>query len=493
MWFGLGRPGGLLRWRDGRFEEIAGAPAGTIEALYRDRSGRVWMASTESGLGRIDQPADAVPAVRVYNRSHGLASNEVWSLTEDRQGRIYAGTARGIDRLDSETGRITHYTHANGLNGDIRAAHCDRNGDLWFLSNRGLFRLRPGTDAPRRVLPVKIMNIRVAGAPHAISQLGEVKVMPAKFEWRRNSVEIEFSAIDFQAPDQVRYQFELWSAPSPASTVHFSNLAAGHYEFFVRAINAEGLPSAAPASFAFTIEPPLWRRWWFEAILAGVLMGLSYLWYGFRLNRQLALERVRSHIATDLHDDIGASLSRIAVVSEVVKERVTAADGDSRRMLADVAETSRALVDGMSDIVWSIDPRRDHLADVVARLRAFGSDVLEPRGIRWACEDNSGDARQNLSPDQRRQFYLIFKEAIHNIARHSSAANVVLRIGVRDNYLSGEIEDDGCGIPSGPRAGLGLDSMRARAGRLGGRFEIHSRHEGGTRVTLRFPLKTRNA
>jgi signal transduction histidine kinase len=206
------------------------------------------------------------------------------------------------------------------------------------------------------------------------------------------------------------------------------------------------------------------------------------------MERQLALERVRSRIATDLHDDIGASLSRIAVMSEAVKNRVSPEDSDSKRMLAEMAESSRLLVGGMSDIVWSIDPRRDHLGDVVSRLRAFGSDVLEPRGIRWVCEGPSDPLDQTLSPDQRRELYLLFKEAIHNIARHSQARNVFLRITREDSRLSAHIEDDGRGVPFGAKSGLGFASMQGRAARLGGELRIDGRPEGGTRAALSFPL-----
>jgi signal transduction histidine kinase len=404
-----------------------------------------------------------------------------------------------VDRLDPASGHIVHYSRADGLKGDIRGATCDRRGDLWFLSNSGLFRLRTGTDSTRRALPARIMNIRVAGAPYAISEIGETTAAPAEFAWYRNSVQIDFSANDIQSLETPRYQFRLpggqedWSDPSPNSTVYFSSLAPGRYRFFVRAINSDGQASPAPASFAFTIAPPPWRRWWFQTIAAAVAIGLILLWHRISLDRHLALERVRSGIATDLHDDIGASLSRIAVVSEATRERVSATDVDSRRMLADIADTSRTLVDGMSDIVWSIDPRRDNLGDVVARLRAFGSDVLESRGMRWTCEGSAIDARQELSPDQRRQVYLIFKEAIHNIARHSGAGNVTLRIHVRGNRVFGEIKDDGRGIPSDSAGGLGLSSMRARAERLGGVFKIDDRPGGGTRITLAFPLKPGNA
>jgi signal transduction histidine kinase len=228
-------------------------------------------------------------------------------------------------------------------------------------------------------------------------------------------------------------------------------------------------------------------------VAAALLAGAVYLWHRNGMDRQLALERVRSRIATDLHDDIGASLARIAVMSEAVKDRVNAGDGDSQRMLANIAETSRSLVEGMGDIVWSIDPRHDNVCDVVARLRAFGSDVLETRGIRWTCEEDSSALKEELSPDQRRQLYLIFKEAIHNIARHSQAKSVVLRIQVRDNHLWGEIRDDGRGIRTDRQTGLGIGSMQARAAQLGGVFQIVASGEGGTQVILHFPLSAQKA
>jgi signal transduction histidine kinase len=181
--------------------------------------------------------------------------------------------------------------------------------------------------------------------------------------------------------------------------------------------------------------------------------------------------------------------ARIAVMTEIVKNRVDVTDSDSQQMLAGIADTSRGLVDGMSDIVWSIDPRRDHLGDVVSRLRAFGSDVLEARGIRWSCDGPSGALDQRLSLEQRRQFYLIFKEAIHNIARHSQARSVALRIAVYGDMVTCELEDDGRGISANGGEGLGIASMRRRASRLGGVFRIAARPEGGTATALHFRLR----
>lgn len=500
VWFGLRQSGPLVCWRDGHFAVVTGMLPGPVHALHVDRANRLWIASGQGGLGRIDHPGDDHSTVRAYTRTDGLSSNEVWCLAEDDSDRIYAGTARGVDRLDPATGLMEHYSSADGLvGGDIRAALRDRRGDLWFVSRLGASRLSPVRTSSARPPVARITAIRVLGNPRAISDLGEVGVGPLQFSSNRNSIQVDFSAVEYRAPAQLRYQFQLegsgqgWSDPGPMASVNYANLAPGRYRFMVRAINSEGLASPQPATFDFAIQPSLWRRWWFQTLAALALAGVAFGWHRIQLNRVLALERVRSGIAMDLHDDIGASLSRISVFSEVLKQRVSAADSESQRMLADMAETSRALVESMSDIVWSIDPRRDDVGDIVTRIRAFGSGILKGKGIRWILDAPPDSLARKLSAEQRRQVYLILKEAIHNVARHSHGQNASLRIRVEGNMLCSEIEDDGCGLTSNHRRGLGLESMRTRAARLGGMFEIAGRPAGGTCAVLRIPLKAKKA
>jgi ligand-binding sensor domain-containing protein/signal transduction histidine kinase len=494
IWIGLTSPGGLFRLRDNRFEPVAGIPEGSITALYPDQSHRLWIATLQAGLGRIDLPDADRPLARFYTRSQGLSANEVWSLTADREGRLYAGTYRGVDRLEPVTDRITHYSAADGLiPGDIRTALTDRNGNLWFLSKRGLSRLHPA-ERPHSKPIARITAIRIAGEPYPISELGETSIGPIEIPSSRNSVQVEYSAIDYGSPDDIRYEFRLegagraWSDPDPNPAVQFASLAPGRYRLLVRAFGGD-----AAAAFSFRITPPVWRSWWFEVAVVLSLTAAFALWQRSKLRRQLALERVRAGIALDLHDDIGASLSRIAMMSEALKTRVNASDGGSNDVLGQIADESRRLVGNMSDIVWSVDPRRDTMGDLVARLRSFGSDVLEPRGIRWAFDADEQALKHQLSPNQRRQLYLILKEAIHNIARHSAASHAVVHIGMEGNVVCCDIEDDGCGLKKGSHNGVGIHSMHVRAKQLGGFFEIKACPSGGTRGTLRFPLSKRSA
>ena len=193
----------------------------------------------------------------------------------------------------------------------------------------------------------------------------------------------------------------------------------------------------------------------------------------------------------DLHDDIGASLSRISVISEALKSRLQKGDEDVQRMLNDIAGSSRRLVKDMGDIVWSLDPRRDQMGELASRLRAFGSDLLETRGVEWAVEAPLEELHRRVPLDVRRQLYLVFKEGIHNIGKHSDAKKATLRLQLQDGHISGELTDDGCGIAPGRTQGSGVPSMRARVEQLAGSIEIAPAPDGGTRIHIIVPLVDR--
>jgi signal transduction histidine kinase len=264
----------------------------------------------------------------------------------------------------------------------------------------------------------------------------------------------------------------------------------------VRTVGADGTPNQTPAAVSFVILPPLWQRWWFLGLWLLALAGAAYAFYRYRLRRVLELERVRMRIATELHDDIGTSLSRIALLSEVVKQQTGALNLRTAQLLNDISDSARELLDSMSDIVWSIDPRRDDVEHVVARIRQFASDVLGARHIAWELQVAPEVEQLKLQPEPRRQLYLIYKEAINNIAKHARCRAVTLELSAADRQLKAVIHDDGCGfdvraletLPSEGYGGHGLGSMRARVQQLGGQFHLESAPGHGTRLTFQIPL-----
>jgi signal transduction histidine kinase len=186
----------------------------------------------------------------------------------------------------------------------------------------------------------------------------------------------------------------------------------------------------------------------------------------------------------------------MAIVTEVVKKQV-GTDPASIDRLSEIAETARGLVDSMSEIVWSIDPRHDDLRSVIVHLRQFASDVLEARGIKFDFNIAQDLESVKVAPEQRRHLFLILKEAINNISRHSNCNLASIAIHTRNNQLVAEIHDDGCGFdPSHDvtaqtdrRGGHGLENMRARARQLDGTLSLRSSPREGTRLTLNVPIR----
>ena len=511
LWIGL-HNGGLARVRNGRIEvfgEGEKVPGGFGQGLYGDKQGRLWVATSRGGV-RLEEPSAADPRVVPLFGAGMLSSDNLRCFVEDKFGRLYVGTARGVDRLDFETGRVKRFTTADGLiKSEVLVAFRDRAGALWFGTSEGLSRLFPAPEGGQiqSPPPVLIGGLRVAGVAQPVSSLGEMEVPQLTLGSEQGQVQVDFFGLSFRAGEDLRYQYMIeglgrdWSAPSEQRSVTAS-LSPGKYRFLVRAVSSDGTPSARPASVSLNILPPFWRRWWFLTLAALAVGFTVYTVERYRIRRVVELERVRTRIATDLHDDIGASLSQIAILSEVVSARV-GSDGDSpvREPLATIAGTSREMVDSMSDIVWAINPKRDRLSDLAQRMRLFASDILSARDIRirFSAPETSKDV--TVGADLRREIYLIFKETVNNLAKHSGATAAEIDFRLAGSRLVVSVSDNGKGFDSngasengdgGGRVsmgGHGLGSMRQRAEKLGGTYEVSSEAGRGTTVTLKVPIK----
>ncbi|MGH9760895.1 MAG: sensor histidine kinase, partial [Blastocatellia bacterium] len=502
LWIGhWGR--GLSRRSGNRFTlftEADGLPAGTIRAIFSDHSHRLWVASSLGGLARIDDSTAEHPHFTTYTTAQGLSSNDVWCITEDYLGRIYVGTSRGVDRLEPASGQIRHFTAADGLmRGKVTSAFRDHKGVLWFASNvHGLSRLVPTQDAPQTPPPILIRNLRIAGVAYPISQLGATALPALNLEAGQNQLNIDFVGLNFASGETLRYRYKLegadreWSPPTDQRSVNYANLAPGRYRFLVRAVNAEGLASAEPAALSFTILPPFWRRWWFltlAALLAGLVI---YAAHRQRVGRLLELERVRTRIATDLHDDIGANLSLIAMLSEVAGGHPHSDTGRMKDWFSTIAATSRDTVDAMSDIVWAVNPKRDQLRDLTQRMRRFADDIFGARDIELRFNAPEPDRDLKLGADLRREVFLIFKETINNMVRHSTCSTASIELQIDRGWLVLEMSDNGRGFdPERTQEGNGMASMRSRAKKLGGNLNVISLDGRGTSVTLRAPVDRR--
>ena len=253
-------------------------------------------------------------------------------------------------------------------------------------------------------------------------------------------------------------------------------------------MNSDGLVSPRPASVAFTILRPVWQRAWFLA-LAAIVVGLTvYALDRYRVARLLEMANMRTRIATDLHDDIGANLTRIALLSETA-QRVRDQEPGPGGSLSSIARIARESVASMSDIVWAINPARDSLRDLTRRMRQHAEEVFTLRDINLRFDAADSTDSLKLGVDVRRDLLLIFKEAVNNTARHSRCSAVEISLRADGSRLVLTVVDNGGGFdPSRESDGQGLTSMKRRADRLNGTFEITSVNGRGTTVMLAIPV-----
>jgi ligand-binding sensor domain-containing protein/two-component sensor histidine kinase len=496
IWIGFFE-GGIARYRNGRFTVFGaadGLPPGFVEQIYMDRSGQIWLAANGGGAIRVDEAQSDHPSFTGFTKSDGLASNVAHCITGDEWGRIYIGNDHGLDRLDPDTGRIKHYTTADGLAGnDVLVSFCDRTGRLWFGTTNGLSCLMPEQDRVQPP-PVYIGGLSVRGVAYRISELGQTELSGLDLGPDQNQLQVDLLSPAFALGETISFQYKLegadldWGPADLQRSVNYASLAPGSYRFRVRAVGSDGMVSDVPATIGFRILPPVWRRWWFvtpAAVLAAVLL---YSGYRFRVSRLVEIERVRTRIAADLHDDIGSSLSQIAVLSEVLRKQMPQDNPRLSKTLSAIARGSLSAVDSMSDIVWAVDPHKDHLLNLSQRMRRLASEVLPASNIELHFIAPPAEHDVRLGANVRREVFLIFKESLNNIVRHSGCARAEIELRVDRSRLFLRLSDDGKGFdPNSAGDGNGLRSMRRRAAALNGELELDTDNRSGTTIRLDIP------
>jgi signal transduction histidine kinase len=400
-----------------------------------------------------------------------------------------------VDRLDPKIGHIRHFSNANGLaHGVLRSAVRDHSGSLWFATTQGLSRLIPPEDRPPVRPRVFITDLRIGGGPYPISQTGETRLSRLELKPSQNQLQVDFVGLDYEPGEVLRYSYKLegadsdWNPPRAQHAVNYAALSGGKYRFLVKAVTSEGVESATPAEIDFTVLPPVWRRWWFLTLALAVAIALVFAAHRYRVTQMVNLERMRTTIATDLHDDIGASLSQIAILSEVARV------GRPSEPLERVATLARELVDSMSDIVWSIRSEPHGMDSLIRRMREFALDLLATQGIDFELKTPLTGDNVHLSLEARRQLFLMFKECIHNVARHSGCTAVKAELKVVDREISLTVADNGSGSnpaarPPGWTGGNGIPGMRRRAQSLGGSMQFVSKPGQGCTVDIHIPAR----
>ncbi len=461
----------------------------SVKAIREDSAGNLWLGTWGTGLYRRDHGTGTFTR---YTETDGLSNNFVKSVEIDRHGKIWVGTERGLTWLDPSRGSFRNFTQRDGLLGTFfysGASIRDGNGVLYFGGPGGLISFDPDSlRYNQSVPPVVITGFNVFDRPVPRFSPGGSS---GPFELRYDQVyfSFEFVALDFTDPPRNRYAYMLegfdrtWIDAGGRRFVSYTHLDPGAYTFRVRASNSDGLWNDEGASLALVITPAFWTTWWFRTAVAALLLLLSYGFYRARIRTILEVERLRQRIARDLHDDIGTNLSAIVLASEMAGHGETAVSPPPLAAFDEIRTIALLTQEHMRDIVWMLNPTNDSVGFLVARMREDAARLL--RNIPHTFRAPEGSSPVRIELGRKRNFFLVYKEALHNIVRHSGATAVDIEVTLTESDLAFSVRDNGKGFePETVVHGNGIDSMVERARQLGAGLRIESGPGKGTRITL---------
>ena len=517
LWIGTG--GGLRLLHEGRlraFGRREGLPGNSVRTLHRDTNGVLWI-GTGAGLARL-----SAGKLVAFTRAHGLPDEVISQILSDDLGNLWVGCNQGIFRVatrefeavaagDAVRVNAISYGRAEGMEslectgGFHPAGLKARDGKLWFSTVKGLVLVDPAAISINEIPPpVVIEQVLVDGVVQ--SELSNT-ASPPQLGPGVQRVEFHFTALSLVAPERNRFKYRLeglenaWVDAGSQRFVTYPHLPPGRYAFRVTACNNDGVWSERGATMAFVVRPHFYETWWFGVCAVTLLLGGGAWAVRFtavrRLRRKLhrleeinAVEKERTRIAQDIHDELGANLTRIALLTEVGQKHrdqpeEVAAD------LGKISATAREAVRAMDAIVWAVNPRNDSLDNFANYISQFAEEFFRPTAIRCRLDVPADLPEQPLSTEARHQLFLAVKEALNNVVRHSGASEVWVRLGMEHGELKLTIADNGHGIASLAAKGAGhdgLDNIRQRIEGLGGRFDLQSDAASGTSLILRLPL-----
>ena len=523
----------------GRGGAAAGAPGGLgalsgseqFWALLPDKDGVLWVGTLGGGLLRFQGGK-----FTRYTLREGLPNEHVSQILDDAHGQLWLGTRGGIIRVKKQAleriagGEIeavpfSSYGRFDGLptiecSGGLQPA-CWRGADgrLWFSTLKGAVWVQPD-QVPFNPLPPPVViegfwvDSEIVHAPESLPGLRPAAkvdmVRPRDAQLRipagGHYYEFKFTAPCFTAPDKVRFRWELTGGVRTLAgggaerAVNFSHLPPGSYGFRVTACNNDGVWNETGARLAFVVLPHFWEIWWFKLLAPAVFLGSigavvlrairrRHRLQLERLEQQRALERERARIAQDLHDDLGASLTRIRFVGSLAG-RPSAPAEEVREHIEQMRAGARNMVIALDEIVWAVNPKNDSLQALVSYLCHYAEEFLRPTGIRCRLDVPDELPERPLASDVRHHLFLAFKEALNNLASHSAATEAQIQLALRGRGIDIMIRDNGRGFnPAGlaVTGGDGLENMRRRLEAAGGQCKVQSAPGLGTTVSLHLP------
>ncbi|HSU54755.1 MAG TPA: two-component regulator propeller domain-containing protein, partial [Candidatus Dormibacteraeota bacterium] len=507
--------------------KLAGKP---VLGLCETAEGSLWVGSAGAGLAVLDSGGCSS-----WGAADGLADDLVFGLATDAEGNLWLSTGKGICRVPRasvlkprETGalrkaRLVFETESSSAVsfGWPRAVRSGE-GQLWFATPNGLIGIDTRSWKPEKPAPQVHVETVICDEkpiyPDLYRNRDTVGAEPISISAKAESIEFQFTALSFEAPEKIRFRHKLdkfdadWIEGSERR-VRYRQLPSGRYEFHVTACNAEGVWNDSGAMLAFIVPTPLWRTSWALLLygltatggIAGTVRVVSHRRLRqrlLRLEQQQAMERERMRIAQDMHDEIGSKLTKISFLSEMAKGEIRGGGGGLASKVDSIAGTSRELLQALDEIVWAVNPRNDTLEQLGAYLSEYAREYFKNTAVECDVTLQPELPHLAMSAELRHNLFLAFEESLNNVLKHSGASRVRVEIRIENERLMITIGDNGKGFqvpvlsqPVGaPNANgnsssrNGLVNMRQRLQDIGGEFSMSSEPGKGATVILSVAL-----
>jgi len=465
-----------------------------VRKLFADSKGNIFAGTLSKGVFCLTQRNENDYNVKTFDQSSGLTSNYIKSIVETPAGDILLGTNSSIDKLVSEKKGFHVFNFGNVINlhGTIFSIAPAGNNEWWCVVNDKLARFKDIGLEKKTPLPVIIVSARLGAVKDSIELKKTDTVIFLKHN--QNLAGFEFSAPGFINEKQILYSYRLsgtndttWSVPKNVHEVSYASLQPGNYTFEVRTIGWNN-QTGESTKFFFNIEPPYWQTWWFRTTCLLALFALLFALYRYRIRQILKLQKVRNRIATDLHDDIGSTLTNISILTELSKRNKEKPE-KTDAYLARISEEINASGQALDDIIWSVNSKNDTIRETAARMRRYAAELFDSQNIRYELTMDPLIADKKILMEQRRDLHLIFKESLNNIYKHASATAVVIRLFIEKTNLIMIITDNGKGFDTTKHTHRnGVVSIKERVKRWRGNIDIESGNGAGTVIKVRLPL-----
>jgi signal transduction histidine kinase len=468
-----------------------------------DRQQTLWIGTRGGGLNRFK-----AGKFTAYTSKEGLFSDEVYEILEDDFGYFWMSCRKGIFRVsrkqldDLDRGAIqaigcTVFGRADGLpsvqcNGLSKPAGWKgKDGRLWFPTIRGVVAVEPGLKTNDQPPPVFIEEVLADGRPLRPEGAAPSDALTLTIPPGRGGIEIHYTALSFQAPEKNRFKYWLeqtdpgWMDAGAARSVSYNNLAPGKYRFRVMACNNDGVWNEKGAMLSLIFVPHYWQTWWFKVALVAALALVLASLYRSRVRRLRAIETLRIQIAANLHDDVGARLTKVAMVTELVDRQIVPGQ-PAKPHVQNVLKTVREITRAMDEIVWTINPKNDTLENLANYIFQYVQEYFQNTGVRCRLDMPAELPDWPMPTEARHNLFMAVKEALNNVLKHADATEVQIGLEAAGGQMTISITDNGRGFLLDQRRGKGngLDNMRQRLAQIGGRLVLETEPGRGTRIKM---------